>query len=280
MLLDRERVKFWQKIVFGGLAAIFAISFVIGGVGSGTNFSLSDIFGSNSGGGGSSSGSSQVDKYLKQTREHPRRPDLWVALGGAYEAAGQPVQAAQAYERAVRLRPNDSDALASLASAYQQQGNTLASQAQALQQQAYVIQQSQPNSSSFTPGASSALGTALQSPIEQARASLVSEQAGKLQTEATQLATQAQGWYRKALVPYSKLTRLSSADPGTWIQYGLAAQRANETHTALRAYKHFLKIAPDDPDAASVRQLVKQLEPTPTKKASGSSSSGGTTTSG
>jgi tetratricopeptide (TPR) repeat protein len=178
----------------------------------------------------------------------------------------------------LKLRPNDQSTLQSLATIYQQNGNQLAQQVQALQQQAYALQQELPSASSFNAGGATALGPALQSPVDQARAGIINDEAGKLQTEASKLQTQATAWYQKALPQYRKLTKLNSGDPSTWIQYGLAAQRANDTATAVTAFKRFLKIAPDDPDAASVRQLVKQLAPPPATTGTTSTTSGGTTT--
>ena len=278
MLLDRERVKFWQKIVFGGLAVVFAASFVIGGVGSGTNFSLSDIFGNNNSGGGNSSNpsSSEVSKLQKQTKQSPRNAALWVRLGAAYEAAQDPDGAASAYQRALKLKPHDQSTLQALATIYSQKGNALANQVQTLQQEAYALQQNLPSSSSFTPGGSSVIGSALQSPVDQARAGIVNDQASKLQAEASKLQAQSATWYQKALPQYRELTKLNAGDPSTWIQYGLAAQHANDTTTAVAAFRRFLKIAPDDPDAQSVRNLVNQLAPPPTT----STATGGATTGG
>src|SRR5215471_283669 len=99
MLLDRRRVKFWQRIVFGSLAAIFAISFVIGGVGSGNNFSFSDIF--NSGGsGGSTTVPSNVSKAQKQTQLTPKSAAAWAAYGQALQGDNRLAPAIAAYVKA------------------------------------------------------------------------------------------------------------------------------------------------------------------------------------
>jgi regulator of sirC expression with transglutaminase-like and TPR domain len=52
-----------------------------------------------------------------------------------------------------------------------------------------------------------------------------------------------------------------------WLNYGTAAQSSNDPKSALAAYSAFLKLAPDDPNAAQVRTLVKQLK----KSAAGTS---------
>src|SRR5947208_10648040 len=101
MLLDRTRAKFWQRLVFGGLAAIFATSFVIGGVGSGTNFSISDIF--NGGSSGSTPAqSSSVTKAEKAVRANPKNAALWAAYGQALQVDNKVDRSIAAYQKAVQ----------------------------------------------------------------------------------------------------------------------------------------------------------------------------------
>ena len=67
MLMRIREQKGWIRGIFIALILVFASSFVIGGVGSGGNFSLSDIIGSNSGGSGSATpNSSDVKALLKK----------------------------------------------------------------------------------------------------------------------------------------------------------------------------------------------------------------------
>jgi len=256
MLLDRQRVKFWQKIVFGGLAFIFAASFVIGGVGSGTNFSLADIF--NNGGGSSSGNSTDVDSLLSQSKKQPNNATVWSNLGSAYDQQGSTDQAIKAYQRALKLAPNNADALQGISSVYLKQGNVYLTQAQSLQQQAYTVQSQSSPSSDFTPGG--AFGTALQGQLEQAETSQVNAQITQLSQQATVLQAQASSWYTKAVAPYAKLAKLKPDDPFTWIQYGTVARQAGDTAKAKLAYQTFLKKFPDDPSAGDVKALVKQLD--------------------
>jgi predicted TPR repeat methyltransferase len=44
------------------------------------------------------------------------------------------------------------------------------------------------------------------------------------------------------------------------LQWAGAAQSANDVATAVNAYKQFLKVAPDNPNAAQVRQTLAQLQ--------------------
>jgi cytochrome c-type biogenesis protein CcmH/NrfG len=54
--------------------------------------------------------------------------------------------------------------------------------------------------------------------------------------------------------------RLSPKDPSVQFQLAQTAEQAQDTKTAVAAYKTFLKLAPEDPLAAPVRQRVKQME--------------------
>jgi predicted TPR repeat methyltransferase len=52
----------------------------------------------------------------------------------------------------------------------------------------------------------------------------------------------------------------TSEEPSAQLQLGSAAQTAGDVQTAVKAYERFLKIAPDDPNAAAVRQTLAQLK--------------------
>ena len=110
MLLDRQRVKFWQKWVFGFMAVIMAAFLVMIPL----NRSL--------GCGGSSSATKTLDEEITRlvaaVQADPKNADLWRQLGEAYDGRGVPgadqtqlnaqqradlQQAAKAYEKAARL---------------------------------------------------------------------------------------------------------------------------------------------------------------------------------
>ena len=44
-----------------------------------------------------------------------------------------------------------------------------------------------------------------------------------------------------------------------WIQYGLVSRDAGDNAAAVRAFKHFLVLAPQDPDVGQIKALIKQL---------------------
>ena len=83
MLLNRERVKFWQKIIFGAMAALMA-GFLI--------FGYSGVASSCRNTAAVQTGSSALDKQLKQATEtlttNPKDPTALLQLAQGYQAAG------------------------------------------------------------------------------------------------------------------------------------------------------------------------------------------------
>ena len=67
MLMRIREQKGWIRGIFVALILVFASSFVIGGVGSGSNFSLSDIIGNNSSG-TTTTNSTDVKSLLTQLK--------------------------------------------------------------------------------------------------------------------------------------------------------------------------------------------------------------------
>jgi Flp pilus assembly protein TadD len=270
MLLDRRRVKFWQRIVFGSLAAIFAVSFVIGGVGSGTNFSVSDIF-NNGGGNSASTVPSNVSKAKKATQLHPKDPRAWAGYGQALQGNNQLPLAIAAYQKAIKLDPNNLEYRETLASYYSGTAATAAQQAQNLQLEAYTLQQQQTSSLPFNGVVGSQLGSVLSGQVSNAQNSQISEQVTKLQGRAQIVTARATSNYKQALAQYRVITTKTPDDPSGWYKYGSAARAAGDNTTAVAALKHFLKLAPDAPESPTARAVIKELSP---PKGSGS----GTTT--
>ena len=60
---------------------------------------------------------------------------------------------------------------------------------------------------------------------------------------------------------YKKLAALSPTDASAQVQLGQAARAANDTATAIAAYRKFLQRAPSGPLARQVRQVLKALAP-------------------
>ena len=100
--------KGWIGAVFFILAGIFAMSFIIGGVGTGNNASISDIF--NSGGGGSGSTTAQpasITALQKKVKVKPNNAQAWSQLANAYAGATRPADEAGAWTHFLALKPGN-----------------------------------------------------------------------------------------------------------------------------------------------------------------------------
>jgi tetratricopeptide (TPR) repeat protein len=285
MLMRIREQKGWIRGIFVALILVFASSFVIGGVGSGSNFSLSDIIG-NSNGSSSTTNSSSVKALLKKIQAQPKSGALYAQLSEAYQTDGRLADAVTAAEKAVKLRPNNVDGLKSLAGLYQAQANTLNTQAQTVYTEAYNLQQQDPASSPFaaiSPTSTSPLAAAIQDPFSQSQSNAISVQISTLETQSSKLAAQAQALNQKALDQYRIITNKHVGDAQSWLSYATAAEQVGNNAVALQGYKEFLKLVPADPIAPQVKAKVKSLEKTikdAAKKAAASTSTTATGTTG
>jgi flagellar biosynthesis/type III secretory pathway protein FliH len=241
----RKRAK-W---VFLFLAVTFGVTFVVFGVGSSVGGSgLSDIFNGIRGGG---SGQPSISKAEKATQKNPRDAKAWHDLATAFDTEGNIPSAIAAWTTYTTLRPKDADGLQSLASDYEQQFSAQTQQAAAAQAEAQNAQ-----AQNFGPPATSPLGKALGSvpdPIAEARSS------GANEGFNTAMAAR-QSTAQKLVTVYKQIAALRKpAEPSDQLLLAQAAQNAGDTATAIAAFKKFVQLAPDDPNAAYARQQIKAL---------------------
>jgi tetratricopeptide (TPR) repeat protein len=247
-----SRLRRRAKPAYLILAVLFAITFAFIGVGSGQNSGLDQLFsGLNLFGGGGSS----VSKALGEVKKHPADPKGFRDLATAYEAKGDTPNAISALQQYTTLKPKDAKAWTELGTLQLTQAQTYVTQYQAASQNQQLAAPSQ----GFRP--SGKLGTALGTdPIESAAA----QSASTATSDLYQAATQA---YSGAVSSYTSLVKLQPGNANAQFQLGQAAQTAGDTATAIAAYKAFVKLNPTSSTAAAVRQLIKQLSPTPAKPA-------------
>jgi len=262
MIIWIRNRKGWIGGVFFLLIAIFALSFIIGGVGSGNNASLSDIFG-NSGGSSASTAptASSVGSLQKKVKAEPKNAQAWTDLANAYASASRPSDEAAAWGHVVALKPGNSDSLQRLALAQAQVATNQSNQASTLQQEG--LTSSPGNDSTFQGGT---LGTLSEDPVTQAQAAASSDQQSKFLAQASTYAKKANVWWKRSTATYGKIVALPSFAKNDlaatiWLNYGSAAQSANDSATAIKAYEAFLKLAPDDVNAPQVKTILKQLKP-------------------
>lgn len=247
-----QRLRTHAKWAYVALAAAFVLTFVFLGVGSGSSGisdALQNAFKFGSGG-------TSISSLQRKAAQHPNDAQAWRNLATAYEARQDVAGAVGALERYTALRPKDTGSLGELAAEY----SSLATTYQNQYANAQIQAQTASPASVFAPPSSTPLGrafadpNALQDPISNAVQQLST-------TSATTAYTNLQTTLTKAEAVYRKLAAATPTDATTQLQLGQAAQAANDTPTAIAAYETFLKLAPNDPLASRVKQVLQALQP-------------------
>ena len=243
------------------LAIIFAMSFVVFGVGAGGT-GIGDILR-----GRSSSGSGpSVEDLQKKVASSPKNPTALLALANALQNAGRTDDAVPILERYSQIKPKDVNALNELATLYQAKAARLRGEAQVAQLQ---VQQAAPESA-VLPSTTTPIGKALSDlPISSAVS-------GAAQAQFNDKLTQMQSAYRQAQQVYERVVVLKPNDPAVQRDLGYAALYAGDNTTATTAFARFLKLAPDDPEAPLIKQQLKQIK----QAAAATPSTVGTSSSG
>jgi tetratricopeptide (TPR) repeat protein len=242
----RRRAKFMYVL----LAVLFAATFALLGVGSGSNSGLDQLF---SGLGLFGGGGSSISKAQKEIAKTPIKG--YRDLATAYEQHGDTAGAISALNSYTALRKKDANAWAELGGLQLSQAQEFVTQYQA----AAAAQQAAAPSQSFLPTGTlaKAIGT---SPIEQ----VASQQASGATTTAYQSAVSA---YQAALASYKTVATLRPSDANAQFQVATAAQNAGDYPTAVAALKRYLALNPATTQRAQIEKLIKQLSPAPAKPA-------------
>ena len=258
-----SRLRVHAKWMFVFLALVFGVGFVIFGVGSGSS-GISDAlqnFFTRSGG-----SSSSLSSLQKKAKQHPKDPAVWRNLATKLEQDQKIDRAIISLEHYSRLRPKDPGAIEELASMYQRRASDYYTLYNQIQQQNQLVS---PNSI-FRPSTTSDIGKAYssQDPILDAVSGTVN---AKLNAALSKLGP----LNSKAETAYKRLVKLAPANASYQFQLGRIAQNIGDKTTAIKAYKAFLKLAPNDSLAPTAKQALKQLSaPAPkavttTKKSTG-----------
>ena len=245
-----QRLRTHAKWAYVALAAAFVLTFVLLGVGSGST-GLGDAL-QNAFNFGSSGGTS-IGKLENKVQKHPMDANAWRDLATAYEQKQRTQDAITALERYTALRTKDSAALDELASQYTTLAQNYATDYQTAQADAQAAQPS----TAFAPSSSTTFGK------------IFSDPAGLQDPIGTVIASQAQQRAQTALSNYrsaeknaestfQKLARLTPNDVTVQYQLGQAALTSADYKVAVAAFSRFLKLSPNDVEAAQVKQLLKQ----------------------
>ena len=253
-----SRLRVHAKWVFVFLALVFAVGFVIFGVGSGST-GISDVL-QNFFNGTSSTGSS-LSALQKKTIANPKDAKAWRDLATRLEQDNKDDEAITALTTYTTLKPSNQDALRELAGIYLRRAqayNTLYTEAQARNQALAPA-------SVFQPKSGSKLAQALTSLPSQFSTAVTSQTS----TATSNLYSKLLGYLSQRLDTYKKLAALSPKDATTQFELAQAAQDSGDAQTAVTALKRFLKLAPGDSLAPTAKKILKQLEASLKPAASG-----------
>jgi hypothetical protein len=242
-----SRLRRHAKVMYVLLAVVFAAGFVVLGVGSGST-GIGDILQGKLFGGGGSSTSSQIGSKQKAIARSPKDVGLYLDLAGLYQADQKESQALTTLRKAEKVAPKNVDILNRIALIY----SSRAGRARSVAEDAQILYLS---NTTAPPGldTNSSLGQALASdPYSNALRSKASEAYSKMVTAYSA----AEKAYRRVVTT----TKGTSEEANAQLQLASAAQTAGDIPTAVTAYQRFLKIAPNDPNAAAVRQTLTQLK--------------------
>jgi Flp pilus assembly protein TadD len=242
-----SRLRRHAKVMYVLLAVVFAAGFVVLGVGSGST-GIGDILQGKLFGGGGSSTSSQIGSKQKAIARSPKDVGLYLDLAGLYQADQKESQALTTLRKAEKVAPKNVDILNRIALIY----SSRAGRARSVAEDAQILYLS---NTTAPPGldTNSPLGQALASdPYSNALRSKASEAYSKMVTAYSA----AEKAYRRVVTT----TKGTSEEANAQLQLASAAQTAGDIPTAVTAYQRFLKIAPNDPNAAAVRQTLTQLK--------------------
>jgi cytochrome c-type biogenesis protein CcmH/NrfG len=260
-----ERLRKSAKWVYLFLAVVFAVSFVIAGVGTGGP-SVADLIQDNNGGDQQNSvdtAPTSIKDAEQATKDRPDDPQAWLGLAAVQRTNGDTVGAVASADKAVQLAPEDADVNESAAEIYaaraaedQQKANLIFQRYQELAQSAslpdYVV-----------PGAANALD-----PLSKAADSAAQTELSGLLDQAQPFQDSASAAFKKASDRLVIVTKARPEDAGLWFQLGAMASNAGETAVAIKAYDEFLKLAPGDPLAEEVQAQLLQLDPSRASTAS------------
>jgi len=239
----RKRAK-W---VFAFLALVFALSFAFLGVGaggSGIGDYISQLFHTQQ-----SAGTPSIDAAKAKVDKNPKDAAAQLELANAYQVENRTDDAIASLEAYKKLKPNDADALQQLASLYLIKANAAEQRAQDVQNSgsgAFFDNLLLDPSSKF----GSAAGPPQISGIEQQR----------IQKAYSDAAVEAQAAHSQEAEIWTTLTALQPDNTSFLQSLGLASAQAGDLDAGIAAFKKFLAVSPDDPNADQVKAFIKQLE--------------------
>jgi tetratricopeptide (TPR) repeat protein len=235
------------KWVFLLLAIAFGGGFLIFGVGaggSGIGDYVADILNRPV-----SADGPGLEDAREAVADKPNNPAARLDLARAAQREARVDEAIGAYESYRAMRPEDEDALRSLAALYGQriaEAQRRAAIASNEAQEASLPQTFAPEDSPF---------------LQEITGNAISERvSSRAEARAQTAGAEAQRLARLQLDVFADLTLIVEDDPLLFLQFAQASENAQDYESAIAAYEQFLDLAPNNPNAEQVEQRIEALK--------------------
>ena len=125
MMMNRDRISFWVRLVSILLAAVFLISFIFLGIGTNLNINVFSLFGNNDQSQQQANKAPDTDEQIaaakKDLKQDPKDPEKKKDLAALYYTAGRYDDAIQVLQKGRGAVPKDEEIPALLGQIYSQQ---------------------------------------------------------------------------------------------------------------------------------------------------------------
>ena len=127
MMMNRDRIGFWVRLVAIVLAFFFVASFVFVGLGTNVSYNLFDLIGGQDqqAGGQTVDPQDQIQEAEKQLEEHPKDPEAIKELAALYYQTGRYDEAARVLQDGREVAPKDPEIPFLLGQVYLQEAQAM-----------------------------------------------------------------------------------------------------------------------------------------------------------
>ncbi|HEX7170465.1 MAG TPA: tetratricopeptide repeat protein [Rubrobacter sp.] len=128
MMMNREKLSFWVRLVAILLAAVFLISFIFLGIGTNVQYNIFELFGNQDQSQQQADQTPDTEQQIaaaqKDLKKDPKDPEKIKDLAALYYTAGRYDEAIQVLQEGHEAAPNDEEIPAFLGQIYSQQAET------------------------------------------------------------------------------------------------------------------------------------------------------------
>ena len=128
MMMNREKLSFWVRLVAILLAAVFLISFIFLGIGTNVQYNIFELFGNQDQSQQQANQTPDTEQQIaaaqKDLKKDPKDPEKIKDLAALYYTAGRYDEAIQVLQEGREAAPNDEEIPAFLGQIYSQQAQT------------------------------------------------------------------------------------------------------------------------------------------------------------